>query len=424
MAILQLKSTNPKLSYLIKKNPDSRMIIRAIRQGLAFGWFSCPDNQIYNIYFKDADNDISYKKHKEETFEYLNVSRYSTPIFPMNAISEFFSATVKNKHEFDTPGYEHQLVVPFVYIQFPKYVEFFNDHFDGYSFNIEQQAYKSFTVTITTEKGLYELLNVASLLFLFLALIGNEYIEMQNDLIQKFVNLIVALDAPYFIRYLFVRNMLSNRKLFFTFKEQLEHTSRYQIELVFGNTLVQRRNAIEKLLKFDKSIVDIGCGEGNYAFPFSEKISGDHYYAIDTDEAIINQLDEKIRKRGNENIFTYCSIDEFIEHYNEEKVDVILTEVIEHMPMEMAEQLIRQILDHIQFESFVITTPNEDFNQFYVLDEFRHLDHHWEIGEVEFQSWIKRIVNDDHFELEFLKIGDQVNGIPVTQGVLITERRS
>lgn len=88
MAIVQVKSTNPQFSYLIKKNPGSGMMLRSIRQGIAYGWYT--DESTYNVYFKDADNEISYKQHQQETFEYLNVSRYHTPLFPLNAIGEFF----------------------------------------------------------------------------------------------------------------------------------------------------------------------------------------------------------------------------------------------------------------------------------------------------------------------------------------------
>jgi len=76
MAIVQIRSTNPQLSFLIKKNPNSGMILRSIRKGMAYGWYT--DEQTFNVYFKDADNEVSYKQHEQENFEYLNVSRYNT----------------------------------------------------------------------------------------------------------------------------------------------------------------------------------------------------------------------------------------------------------------------------------------------------------------------------------------------------------
>ncbi len=96
MAIIQVASTNPQFSFLMKKNPNSGMQLRSVRQGTAYGWYSEP--AAFNVYFKDADNEISFKQHQGESFEYLNVSRYNTPLFPLAAINEFFGAPFK-KHD-------------------------------------------------------------------------------------------------------------------------------------------------------------------------------------------------------------------------------------------------------------------------------------------------------------------------------------
>lgn len=99
MAIFQLKSNNPDFSYIIAKNPSSGMSIKTIRKGNAFAWYSTEDT--YNVYFKDADNEISYKEQAEEMFEYLNTTRYCSTLFPLNAINTFFSSAFKKLHEKD-----------------------------------------------------------------------------------------------------------------------------------------------------------------------------------------------------------------------------------------------------------------------------------------------------------------------------------
>lgn len=116
MAIVQVRSTNPQFSFLIKKNPNSGMMLRSIRRGMAYGWYT--DQQTFNVYFKDADNEISYKQHENENFEYLNVSRYNTPLFPLNAINEFFSASLKAQDERD--GTDES---PFVYRKLQKMLD-------------------------------------------------------------------------------------------------------------------------------------------------------------------------------------------------------------------------------------------------------------------------------------------------------------
>lgn len=104
MAIVQLKSTNPKLSFMLRKNPDSGMLLRSVRKGMAYGWYK--DEFTFNVYFKDADNEISYKQNEYENFEYLNVSRYNTPLFALNAMNEFFSAPLKALDTRDEEGYD------------------------------------------------------------------------------------------------------------------------------------------------------------------------------------------------------------------------------------------------------------------------------------------------------------------------------
>lgn len=93
MAIVQVKSTNPSFSFVIRKNPGSGMLLRAVRKGMAYGWYT--DEATFNVYFKDADNEVSYKQHRQDQFEYLNVSRYNTPLFVLGAINEFLQRRLK-----------------------------------------------------------------------------------------------------------------------------------------------------------------------------------------------------------------------------------------------------------------------------------------------------------------------------------------
>ncbi|WP_334074213.1 MULTISPECIES: class I SAM-dependent methyltransferase [Paenibacillus] len=417
MAIVQVTSTNPKFSFLIKKNPHSGMQLRSIRKGTAYGWYT--DEQTFNVYFKDADNDISYKQHEGETFEYLNVSRYNTPLFPLNAIGEFFSAPLKTRNEQDAEGYEHTFFINMIHIERVQYIAFFEKHLKDFTFEITHQAYKSYSLTVKTQKSLYQLLHAVSVLCLFLSMFGNEYVDISDSILDKYIKSLNVIDAPFYIRSLFVRNFLASRDRFKKYKAELEKTDRYSIRFAFGGTALQRRNYIGSALAFDKSILDVGCGEGFYAIPFAGKIEGS-YYAVDINEELLEQVQRKAARKELDNIITFASIDLFLESYNGERVDVILTEVIEHMSREEAERLIRQICGQVDFDRLIITTPNADFNRYYELEGFRHDDHKWELGGASFQAWIgdllKRFAN---LQYEFVAIGDEVDGITTTQGVIL-----
>ncbi|MFB9274182.1 methyltransferase domain-containing protein [Cohnella cellulosilytica] len=416
MAIVQVRSANPKFTFLIKKNPGTGMQLRPVRQGMAYGWYS--DDATFNVYFKDADNDISYKQREDESFEYLNVSRYNTPLFPLNAINEFFSAPFKVQDDRDESGYEHSFFINMVHVERVRYIDFFEKHMKEYTFALEHQAHKSYSLTVTTQKSLYHLLHVVSVLCLFLSMFGDEHIDISDAILDKYIRSLNVIDAPFYIRSLFARNFLSTRERYKKYKADIEQTSRYEIALEYGGTAMQRRHFISGVLPFNKPIVDVGCGEGFYAIPFAGKIEST-YYAVDVNEELLGVVARKAAARQIDNIATFRSLDHFLEFYNEEKVDVILTEVIEHMDTDAAAALIRQICSQVDFDRLIVTTPNADFNRYYELDGFRHEDHKWEMGQEAFQQWFADMVRGISVTYEFVTIGDCVDGIHTTQGVIV-----
>jgi len=418
MAIAQLKSSNPDFSFIIRKNPATGMILKEIRKGIGHGWFS--DSNTYNVYFKDADNEVSYQKEKNE-FEYLNTSRYRSPLAILNIVNEFFDSPLKKQTDQDAAGFENQFFVPMVNVEHPRYIRFFQTNFPDFQLVAVEVATKSYSLSVKTKKSIHELLNYVSLLSLFFAIFAQEYLDVNDGIIQKYINVINRLDAPFYIRYLFGRNVLNDRSLFKKYKKELEATTRNQINFEFGNTAIQRRDKIRSLLSFDKSILDIGCGEGFYALPFAQNIGEHFYYAVDVNEEMVNIVSQKARKAEMENILTFSSIDAFLEVYNEEKVDIILTEVVEHMDIRESSVLLRQIIHHVDFDRLIVTTPNAEFNQFYSLEGFRHDDHKWEMTQAEFQYWIHSLCNES-FQCEFFGIGDRVDGIQTTQGAIIQKQ--
>ncbi|MCS7460990.1 class I SAM-dependent methyltransferase [Paenibacillus doosanensis] len=419
MAIVQLKSTNPEFSFIIKKNPQSGMQLRSVRKGLAYGWYTDPS--AYNVYFKDADNDISYKQDAGEQFEYLNVSRYNTPLFPLNAIGDFFSAPLKTQDPRDTEGYEHTFWINMIHIPLARYVGFFDKHFPELTFELRHHAHHSYSLAVTTRHSLYRLLHAVSALCLFLAMFGEEQLDITEDILDKYVRSIQVIDAPFYIRSLFARHFLSSKDRFKKYRAMLEDTGRYAIQLDFGGTAHQRRRHIGSRLAFDKSILDIGCGEGFYASAFAGKTNGS-YYAVDINEEAVAAVNRKAQAKELDNIVTFGSIEQFLETYNGEEVDIIVTEVVEHMSEEEAAALIRLIGERIRFGQCIITTPNAEFNRYYELSGFRHEDHKWEMSREQFSRWLSEAAAGLDLECEWMAIGDRVNDVPTTQGAILKKK--
>ncbi|MEH7225596.1 class I SAM-dependent methyltransferase [Bacillus sp. JJ1566] len=418
MAVFQVRSSNPRFSFAVGKNPNSGMVLRTVRKGKIFGWFS--DSSTYNVYFKDAENEVSYPKDKDEQFEYLNVSRYNTPLFPLNVVADLFSTASKKQHVDDIEGFEHQLMVNLVQVEQIRYLHFFKLHLKDYELIWEERAFQNYRITIKTKKTLFDLFNYSNALFMFLSLMNRTYFDITNETIEKYIRSINAIDAPFFIRYLFVRNVLTKKEIFHRYKGLIEETSQYKIDFAFGKTAFQRKDWITQQLKFQLPIIDVGCGEGAYTIPFSTKIAPHLVHAIDIDEALLLKVAQKAERQDISNIVLYKSIDHFLRNDTKELADVLLTEVIEHMDEKSAEELILKIIQHVNCNKLIITTPNRDFNQFYNI-ELRHDDHHWEMNEQEFKSWIQSIIPPD-WNYSHYGIGDNVNGIHTTQGLVLTRK--
>jgi SAM-dependent methyltransferase len=350
------------------------------------------------------------------------VSKYNSPIFVLSAISEFFNSTVREQLDIDTDQHENVLFVNMVEIKSIFQIHQFENYFPDFFIEYEYQSAKSYSLTITTKKSLHLLFNYVNLLMIFIALSGDDFVYLDQGAIEKYLSSIERLDAPFFIRYLFSRNLFRNRKQFEMYRTRLETTDRYKsIRLEFGNTSIQRLNHIKQIISFDKPIVDIGCGEGFYAIPFAQKSNNTQYYAIDIKTSATASIEQKAEKKSITNISVYNHINTFLNHYDGECVDVLLTEVIEHMPLDESKSFIKKIIKKINFDKFIITVPNRDFNQFYMLDGgFRHTDHKWEPTEQEFQQLINALVPNG-FNIEMISIGDTVDGISTSTGCVISK---
>jgi len=134
---------------------------------------------------------------------------------------------------------------------------------------------------------------------------------------------------------------------------------------------------------------------------------------------VLATVSRRAEAKEIDNIIPFPSISHFLENYDGERVDVILTEVIEHMSLYEAGLFIQQIVKAINFERLVITTPNADFNRYYELAGFRHDDHRWELGQKDFREWFLEVIGQTDLQVEFISIGDKVNQIQTTQGVIL-----
>jgi hypothetical protein len=339
-------------------------------------------------------------------------------MFVINTISEFFNDTVKKKLEDDQP-FDNKLTINMFFVKNLKYVHIFNRYFEEFEIEVEERTAKNYQLTITTKKTLHELFNFTNLFVIFNVFKNGDTFDA-NLAIEKYLGCLEVAKAPYFIKYVFKVNFLRNKKQFLEYKEVLEKDCIEDVKLSFGDTNVARKLAVKEKLSFTNSIVDVGCGNGHFLLDFYKHLNDNSYYALDKDEDCRKSVEKKVEIRKFSNVHVLDSFQTFEKNYKEKKpCDFLLAEVVEHMSLEEATGLVSNIVSFPYFNSLIITTPNKDFNQFYLFedDESRYHDHQFEFRKKEFLEWLQGL----GAYREFFPIGDVVNGHCTTLGAKITK---
>lgn len=420
MAFITFKSSNKNLSWVLCKNPETGMQIKSTRQGFSFGWFN---NEHYCLAFKDGLDKMSYSENPKAQYEYLDRNRYVHPMCYVNLINDNLRSAMKEEQEKDITS-SQEIVLHGVEVKSASLLRHFKTHMKDVEITEEVLNDSLMKVTFRSEGTFHEILNhVLLCCLLWSGDMAYFLTKVDGSFVNKYVGIINKLELPYFIRYVFARNFFRGKESFDKFGSSLETDN---IKLCHGDTQMQRLRFVESVLSFDKEILEIGCGEGKYALNFPKKLDNT-YHAIDIDEDLLGGVQRRADARGYD-VKTYKSLDNFLDYYliDYKKVlkDVMLVEVIEHMPLKEAKELILKVLNNINFETFLITTPNQAFNDNYSLgQEFRHDDHDWEMNRPEFQAWIEGLLYDNSLvEYSFVDIGDTVDGEPTSQGVLIRSK--
>jgi hypothetical protein len=431
MSILTIGSSNSKFSWVIQKNPatirDSKEPYKKeIRKGVAYGWFINND-QAFRLWFKDNPLHCSFAEGRDAEFEYLDRTRYSSPYLPISLITNCLATAFKQAQEEDVESPYSAWLETTVETRSASMLSHMLTHFgagsmlnEGYDFSYEPIAGHAYKVRIEAP-SIHKLLNAAMVIFLMFCVSSKGiYVNLRGDNVEKYISAINVIDAPYFVRYLFKRNVFTNRDTFLKNKPLLDTE---EIKLWHGDTLAQRKEAIFPELAGGPQLIDIGCGELNYSIPLSSKY--EQVLAYEADDEVRENAIGKATGRGVENLAiiggaTQESIRDNDLLFN--GADVLISEVLEHIELKDAGKLISAVLE-TGFRKIVITVPNKDFNKYYLLEdgEFRHDDHKWEMNFEDFNDWLWEVSKGHEISMTSKGIGDSVNGIHTSIMVIITK---
>lgn len=435
-----IKSTNPNLLSILNKNPNSffGMFLKETRNGVMVG--ECISEGEYHLFFQDG-NDLNEKEHSfsEDATNQIDFYSFCNPIGYITLINNILPDIIKEKDlvlskkiswlenkeikELEGDNYTTTVSIPSVYIDstwakkdgsfvlaryFPEIKNFTHKVGNIYSFEI-------------TTDSIIKSINLTLFVNMMLAVTNKQFFKVDNDMIGKYIRILSNIgNIPYFIIYLFKVRLLNEKYHFDLFKNKLEEIS--QTKLTYGNTHQARIDFVKELFDGDTHILDVGCGELIYAKKLMPKFTNDllTYYAVDIDEDYA-EVAIKLQARFKNILQFNTEIPELKEIFT-----AIMSEVIEHMEEGESIETILKILNNPYCQKLIITTPNKDFNQFYLLEEneLRREDHLKEYTKSEFSYFYHKISINfvDKYNFDFVNIGDTYQGITPTFGLIITRK--
>lgn len=411
MALLDIYSANPEFSFVLEKNPATQAAANApfsksLRKGMVHGWF-VQEGQ-FRLWFQDATNEVSFA-WQDTQYEYLDQTRYASPYAPLAMVSELLASALKTPSAKDTPA-ATKVVAQAMFLPRPGLATLFARHLEnnGVRLAAEPLAEKLYRVTIDTERGVRVALSVLAVFCLLEALADrNIYVDTNTAALQKYIRALNTIEAPYFMRYLFIRDAVESPEQFRVLAADLQLPG---MVLNYGNTQAHRWAALRNYLAGGDCLVDIGAGEGYY-----ERLAGPRYAAVvayERDVELRTRTADKLAEKGVTHVQWEA---EFTDQPIPEGAHVLLTEVIEHQPMARSEALLAQLAAS-PAERVLITAPNKAFNAHYGLadDEMRHDDHHFEPDAEGFASLIRTAFEPAGWTLAISGIGDMVDGTPAS----------
>jgi len=447
MVFLQISSTNPKLGYVIKKNPNSLPIIKQLKSGFAFGYYTHVENKIleneYNIYFQEKTNNVSYKESDDENMDYTDKMRFMAPQCVLDLLDSFLNTTLRTLAPEDEINiFNHKFTINLIWIKqssFRLFISVLDSLVNTMDINYlcTNKGENTYSLEISTKQSIKFLLNVVQVLVIFINLKNKIWPQIIPDSINAKLKVSLPLivnNIPYRFAYVLLSS-IDNK----TFKMLAPHLKTPNITYFYGRLSERRFGFVLTEISRSKqinNIIDIGAGEGKY-LDILNKIKMNtkniNYWCLDIDPVMIKKLEAKKLKMSEFKINVINTeenkldpLANILSHSDDvftgKNNIIIMVEVIEHMDLCDAQNLLTNTINKIPFNKLIVTTPDRDFNVNYNMEtQFRHNDHKFEFNGQEFKDFINLCCNNVKANIIFFGIGDIVNEISPTQCAVINK---
>jgi hypothetical protein len=399
MAVLNICTDNPNLSYIVNKNPQTQIESGVFKKNCStyksFSWF--PDPKVakdFSLYLSKIPNKNS------DSFEYLDYSSTCNPELYLKLIQNHLSTCFKKQHEMDEKGFT-SFASFLCLVPRPKVI------LDGINLEVLTSA-NHFKVTVTGDT-IHDILNKICV-WCYMQYQTTDYFYFCDGEFEKYQEILPRYTQDYISLCSFISkaNSVAKHNQASLFFDQTTPFTFY-----FGNNSEQRLKAIIKEVKdlpnpADKTLLDLGAGEGLYVKHLKNLFK--HIIAVEKDPDVFESLEWFVKKREIENteLYNQCIFDylQTQEDLSENVQVVLCTEVLEHIPKEEASTLLQFLVDK-KVETIILTVPNKDFNVYYGIkeEEIRHKDHLWEPTQSEFVNFIAEI-NTEGYDIVVKPLGN------------------
>jgi len=195
------------------------------------------------------------------------------------------------------------------------------------------------------------------------------------------------------------------------------------------NLNAQRLGSVIAALKScrAKSVIDIGCGEGNLLNLLLREKQFQRIAGVDVSFLALERASEKLKldRAGdskNERVKLFQSSLTYKDPRFTGFDAVCVIEVIEHLDIPRLAAFERVLFEYTKPPAVIITTPNREYNVKYENvgeNGLRHGDHRFEWTRAEFHKWAEQIAEKYAYTVRFSEIGeiDETLGAATQMGV-------